>query len=170
MKIAKEGSLRSMFPRLAPLALLSLVALAGCGETTPSDAVSGSTTPAYQRVQDDESPVGGLQTPVRIGELGPNFPACSTRGTTRRTIGSGDSIPVRAAPFDNAETVEELPAGSGFFICSRSLDQKWFGIVFAEGDGGPDCGVTRPVSSRRDYEGPCRTGWVPSVAVKTTAT
>lgn len=158
-----------MFARFAPAALCLTLMLAGCGETTPSEKISGSTTPAYQRAENEESPVGGLRTPVRIGELGPNFPACSTRGTTRRTVASGDTIPVRAAPFENAATTEELPAGSSFFICSRSLDQKWFGIVFAGEGTAPDCGVTRPVSSRRDYEGPCRTGWVPSAAVKTTA-
>ncbi|HEX8450284.1 MAG TPA: hypothetical protein VF652_11900, partial [Allosphingosinicella sp.] len=51
-----------------------------------------------------------------------------------------------------------------------SLDQKWFGIVFDEGGALAErCGVSEPVTRRRDYDGPCRSGWVQSAFVKVIA-
>jgi hypothetical protein len=41
------------------------------------------------------------------------------------------------------------------------------GIVYEEaGTLSPTCGVSSPVTSRRDYDGPCRSGWVSSAFVK----
>jgi hypothetical protein len=107
--------------------------------------------------------------PVRVGELGPNFQACSAAGTTR-ALKAGEALPVRTAPFDIAADTGSVASGARFFICSRSLDQKWFGIVFDE-DGAlaERCGVSEPVTRRRDYDGPCRSGWVQSAFVKVIA-
>ncbi|HEX8480765.1 MAG TPA: hypothetical protein VF650_02545 [Allosphingosinicella sp.] len=112
----------------------------------------------------------GIRTPqsrpVRIGEHGANFRACSSTGTTRG-LKTGEALPVRSAPFENAAVTGSVAFGARVFICGRSLDQKWFGIVFDEGGSLAErCGVSEPVARRRDYEGPCRSGWVQSAFVK----
>jgi len=74
---------------------------------------------------------------------------------------------VRAAPFDQAAAIDQLAPGSEFFICSRSTDQRWFGIVYDEGGQASDrCGVSAPLARRTVYEGPCAAGWVPSASIR----
>ena len=106
--------------------------------------------------------------PVRVGELGPNFNACSLAGTSRHLdVTAGDRLEVRAAPFDTAAATGGIRAGTRFFICTRSHDQRWLGVVYDEaGALSQACGVSRPVPSRRPYQGPCRSGWVSSALVK----
>ena len=107
--------------------------------------------------------------PVRIGELGPNFDACSAVGTTRH-LDAGARLAVRAAPFDVSPESDGVAAGARFFVCSRSLDQKWFGIVYdPAGTLSERCGVSTPVATRRAYGGPCRSGWVASAFVRSIA-
>ena len=107
--------------------------------------------------------------PVRIGELGPNFGACASVGTTRH-VEPGASLPVREAPFEAGAATGAVPAGARFFVCSRSHDQKWLGIVYDQaGDLSPSCGVSEPVTTRRAYDGPCRSGWVASAFVRLVA-
>ncbi|MEA3051550.1 MAG: hypothetical protein QOG72_453 [Sphingomonadales bacterium] len=147
-----------------PILLLSLV-LASCGEPA---------TYANRAVADDNGAaaadiVTAEPQPVRVGELGPNFEACSAAGTTRN-LKAGEALPVRVAPFDNAAQAGSVAARARFFICTRSLDQKWFGIVFEEdGTLAESCGVSEPVTRRSDYGGPCRSGWVQSAFVKVIA-
>ena len=147
--------------------LIPLLVLAGCGESDPVDAGGqGSTTPAYVRVENESALLADTQTPVRVGELGSSFAACNARGTTRDRARAGD-VPVRAAPFEQAREIDALPSGSDFFICPRSHDQSWFGIVYGEGGRASEaCGVSRPISGGRDYEGPCSSGWVASALVR----
>jgi len=146
--------------------LLASLAAAGCGERTPDTESQGSTTPPYVRADTDAPLLGDTVTPVRVGELGSNFAACNARGTTRDRVGGGP-VPVRAAPFEQAQQIDRLEPGAEFFICSRSHDQRWFGIVYDEGGLAADrCGVADPVPARRDYQGPCAAGWVPSVRVR----
>lgn len=155
-----------MRPIKSPLLVVLLVA--GCQKPPEPGDSRGSTTPRYERPREDSSPLEQALEPVRIGELGPNFPACETRGTTRGR--SAEALVVRAAPYQAAREVDRLPAGAQFFVCSRSLDQKWFGLVYDSSSAtGEPCGVSRPVPSRRDYDGPCRSGWVASVSVRLAA-
>jgi hypothetical protein len=152
--------------RWKALALLPL--LAGCGSASPPDqgGGTGSTTPRYERPQEDRSLLGETVVPVRIGEMGGNFAACTGRGRLRdRAVGG--PVPVRAGPFEPAQRTDELAQTAEFFICSRSHDQAWFGIVYDEGGRASErCGVSQPVAARRDYEGPCASGWVPSSLVR----
>jgi hypothetical protein len=146
-------------------ALLSLcLALASCGEPA---------TFANSAADDDQAAAPDTVTaaalPVRIGELGPNFQACTAAGTTR-SLKPGEPLPVRAAPFENASQSAGISSGARFFVCTRSLDQKWFGVVFDDGGSLAErCGVSEPVTRRRDYDGPCRSGWVQSAFVKVIA-
>jgi hypothetical protein len=146
------------------LPLLLALMLASCGEPA---------TVAERSDADNRSPAEDVVTPapraVRVGELGPNFAACSAAGTTRN-LKPGEALPVRSAPFEYAGDSGSVPAPGRFFICTRSLDQKWFGIVFDEGGGLAErCGVAEPLTRRRDYDGPCRSGWVQSAFVKVIA-
>ncbi|HEX6376257.1 MAG TPA: hypothetical protein VFZ91_11115 [Allosphingosinicella sp.] len=144
--------------------LLLGLALASCGE--PAKIANRAADDAGNSSADT---VTAAAQPVRIGELGPNFSACSAAGTTRK-LKAGEALPVRWAPFENAREIGSVAAGARFFICTRSLDQKWFGIVFDEGGTlAENCGVSEPVTRRRDYDGPCRSGWVQSAFVKVIA-
>ena len=137
--------------------------LVSCGErVSRNETGGGSTTPPIER-SDDPSTLGNVVQPVRIGELGASFAACAARGETRaRAV----PVPVRAAPFEAGETIDRLGQGAEFFICSRSHDQRWFGIVYDEGgQASARCGVDRPGAPRRPYPGPCAAGWVPSAMV-----
>ena len=144
--------------------LLLCLPLAACGEPAK---VADRTEEAAANVSADT--VTAAARPVRIGELGANFAACGAAGTTRN-LKAGEALPVRWAPFDNARETGSVPAAARFFICTRSHDQKWFGIVSDEGGTlAESCGVSEPVTRRRDYDGPCRSGWVQSAFVKVIA-
>lgn len=146
------------------LLILVSLAMASCGDTEKV---------ANRSAGDDGNASADTVTaearPVRIGELGPNFAACSAAGTTRN-LKAGEALPVRWAPFDTGREIGSVTARARFFICTRSHDQKWFGIVFDEGGTLAErCGVAEPVTRRRDYDGPCRSGWVQSAFVKVIA-
>lgn len=147
-------------------ALLSLL-VAGCDGSGDPPASRGSTTPAYERVTNEADPDPG-ETPVRIGELGANFPACYAMARFRdRVVAEGQPIAVRAAPFEQARETGRIAADGQFFICTRSHDQRWFAIVWHEAEGASrSCGVSVPATVRRDYDGPCRSGWIPSAPVR----
>jgi hypothetical protein len=147
--------------------LLSLLTLAGCGERTPNrGGVEGSTTPPYVRDDSDSTVLNQLEAPVRVGELGPSLAACNAHGAIRER-GGAQPLAVRAAPFDAAGEIDRLEPGAEFFICARSQDERWFGIVYDEGGRAtPRCGVDAPAPQRRAYLGPCAAGWVPSARVR----
>jgi hypothetical protein len=145
------------------LSFIALLGLAGCGDQVAYDRNAALGNSA------DSDTVTPTTTAVRVGELGPSFAACSAAGTTRH-VEAGAPLPVRSAPFDNAPQTGGIPAGGRFFVCTRSLDEKWFGIVYDEG-GRLDarCGVSDPSPQRRDYAGPCQSGWVSTPFVRLVA-
>lgn len=154
-----------MKAQLGPATALLLAFLAGCGERAPDLNAQGSTTPPYVRAEDN-TVLRDTVTPVRVGELGPNFAACNARGAVRERA-SAEAVPVRAAPFEVSEEIDYLPAGAQFFICARTQDQRWLGIVYdSGGEAAVRCGVSAPIPSRRNYGGPCAAGWVPSARVR----
>lgn len=144
------------------LALAATFAATACGEPVSNNHFANN----LQAEQSAPDVVTTEAAPVRIGELGPNFDACASVGTTRH-VDPGASLPVRAAPFETGAAAGAVTAGARFFVCSRSHDQKWLGIVYDEaGDLSPRCGVSDPVTARRAYGGPCRSGWVASTFVR----
>lgn len=124
------------------------------------------------------------ERPVRIGEGGPRFDACQGLGKVSGLRGA--DLDVLIAPFDSAEPKDTIKAGQLVYICTRSLDQQWLGIVYPEPSPAAlapegnelaappamelaDCGVSSPVRSKRNYDGPCKSGWVESNFVKLVA-
>lgn len=149
-----------------PLSLTLSLALAGCGDPVPVEEVGNRAGTGEAAGYTEPTAMVTEAVPVRIGEAGASFAACNAAGTTRN-LGAGESLPVRAAPFQTAAAAGALPAGSRFFICSRSHDQKWMGVVYDEsGTLAQSCGVSAPVTARRPYDGPCKAGWVASAFVK----
>lgn len=166
-----------MIRTLIPAALICLAASA-CSETTKvSDDLQESqadvTNPTGRSERVGSNPG---ERPVRIGEGGPRFDACQAVG---RIAGlRSNQLDVRIAPFDSAKSKDSLSEGNLVYICTRSIDQQWFGIVYDNGgqladneDAAPraDCGVSSPVRSKRNYDGPCKSGWVESTFVKLVA-
>src|SRR3954468_7113171 len=141
--------------------LLLISGLAACGTPVPDGnaALDENLSNTSDTVTPD--PVA-----VRVGELGPNFEACSAAGTTRH-LEAGQGLSVRSSPFDNGPQTGAVAAGGRFFVCARSIDQKWFGIVYdSKGALSARRGVSEPADVRHDYAGPCQSGWVQSAYVK----
>jgi hypothetical protein len=134
--------------------------------TSCGDAVTIGNGAVTDNSETAQAPAAIEPMPVRVGEHGANFKACSAAGTTRN-LAASETLPVRSAPFEYAEQSASIAAGTRFFVCSRSLDEKWFGVVWDEGGTlAGRCGVTKPVARRTAYAGPCRSGWVQSAFVK----
>lgn len=175
---------------LLPLAIA--LTLAGCADPEPAQKRAPGGVQAGERLDAGEpSPTARA---VNIGEGGARFAACQGRGRVGNL--RGRPLPVRDAPFDSAKQIGELGEDAHVFICTRSLDQQWLGVVVAAEDGqkpsdqpGPvaaqgaptaetgseqpedrtDCGVTAPVRGKRAYAGPCLSGWVESTFVAVVA-
>lgn len=140
--------------------LLFALMLSACAQPVP--AGNGSAD-ANDSAPDTVTPSAAA---VRVGEMGANFAACAAAGTTRH-LEAGERLPVRSAPFEDAAETGAVAAGGRFFVCARSIDQKWFGIVYdASGRLEARCGVTDPVPARRVYAGPCASGWVSTPFVR----
>ena len=168
-----------MMRTLCTAALICFAASA-CSETTKvSDDLPESRS-------DVDNPTGRTERvranpgerPVRIGEGGPRFDACQSVGKVANLHSA--ELGVFIAPFDSAKQKDSLSEGQLVFICTRSHDQQWLGIVYdnsaAIADHGEetaalpvDCGVPSPVRSKRNYDGPCKSGWVESTFVKLVA-
>jgi len=174
---------------LLAFGLVATLPLAACSDSRDvMDELPNSSLAGAPREDVPESRMEApLARPVTIGEDGPRLDACGALGVVRR-IGKG-VLALRAAPFGDAKSLADLPEGARLHVCTRSLDQKWLGVVVAQdvdaaqapaiGDNDMgtanavsaapvpviDCGVSSPVESRRPYRGPCRSGWVSSAYV-----
>lgn len=146
---------------------LILALLGACGERVTADR--NTVAPDLERTE--RAAQTSAAAPVRIGEAGPSFRACQGAGTTRNLdAGAGGVLAVRAAPFESAATTGRIAADARFFVCARSIDQRWLGVVYEDGGTlSPGCGVSAPVARRVDYAGPCRSGWVASAFVRLVA-
>lgn len=148
--------------RATALALTGALALAACNPDVEQTSGTGTTPLNRGEVLADNE----LVQPVPIGESGPRFDACQAIGVVRGVGGEG-LLAVRAAPFQEAERRDTLTNGDAVFVCTRSHDQSWFGIVYSESrEPSGTCGVSSPVPSRRAYDGPCRSGWVASAFIQ----
>ena len=155
--------------RIVPALMLCL---AGCSQSNDvyEELPNSSLAGAPREVVPDSRIESTLARPVTIGEDGPRLDACGVMGQVTRAGGNG--LALRAAPFAEAKSVATLAEGARLHVCTRSIDQKWLGVVVrptpAEGDSAPplDCGVSSPVDRKQAYEGPCASGWVASAYVR----
>ncbi len=160
------------------LLLASLLLVTGCSDKSQvtQDLPNSSAAGAPRDDVPENRMESSLERPVTIGEDGPRLDACGALGVVRRSGPSG--LALRAAPFANARQVDALPEGARVHICTRSIDQRWLGVVVipaptppTEGEGNAaapvplDCGVRGPVDRKQPYAGPCRSGWAASAYV-----
>lgn len=163
------------------ITLCLLLILAGCSDSRDvMDELPNSSIAGAPRENMSESRMEApLARPVVIGEDGSRFAACGAKGVAiiidDPDMDDDESLPeLRKAPFANAKSLGRLAPGSPVFICTRSMDQKWLGVVLdvANIPGSTDptmnCGLARPVETKRPYDGPCPSGWVSSVYVRPT--
>jgi hypothetical protein len=143
---AAAASFLSMKQRSTlPLAALLTLALAACSQPAPppENAPEVSGEPLATRA-------------VMIGTEGPSLPACSS--ISRVKAGGTD---VFWAPGETRAIKAKLAGGARLSLCEATDDDAWFGVVFAAPGTDPDmCGVGRSVANAREYQGPCRWGWI----------
>lgn len=141
----------SPFCSALPFVALLALSLAACSQPAP---------PA------DNAPVVAgepLATrAVRVGTEGPSLPACSS--ISRVKDGGTD---VYWAPGETRATKAKLGGGARVSLCEATDDDAWFGVVFpAPGIDESLCGVAKSVPNAREYQGPCRWGWIKGGTVR----
>ncbi|MFZ5694622.1 MAG: hypothetical protein ACOY4N_03135 [Pseudomonadota bacterium] len=153
-------------------AIALIFLLAACSDSREVlDELPNSSLAGAPRADVSESRMDApVARAVTIGEDGPRLDACGGMGQVLRTGAGGQ--PLRAAPFGDAKVLATLNEGDRAYICTRSLDQKWLGVVLAPPPAAdncaqaPDCGVSSPVDRKQPYDGPCVSGWVASAYVR----
>jgi hypothetical protein len=94
--------------------------------------------------------------PVNVGSEGASLPACPS---VSRVIAAGTDV--YWAPDETRVVKAKLAGGARVALCEASDDDRWFGVVFPAPGGDMDlCQVGRPVREAREYQGPCRWGWI----------
>jgi hypothetical protein len=118
-------------------------------------ACSAAAPPADNGALDD----GGAAIAARavmIGTEGPTLPACPS---VSRVVAAGTDL--YWGPAETRIAKARLAGGSRVALCEATADDQWFGVVFpAPGVDMDNCGVGRPVQAAREYQGPCRWGWI----------
>lgn len=143
--------------------------VAGCSDSRDvMDELPNSSLAGAAR---EDMPESRMEAPlaraVTIGEDGPRLDACSGMGQVVRVGANG--LALRAAPFADARAMAQLADGARLHLCTRSLDQRWIGVVVAPpvaADAPVDCGLSSPVDRKQPYAGPCSSGWVASAYVR----
>ena len=128
-----------------PLAALLLTSLAACSQPAPpvDNAPEVAGEPIATRA-------------VMIGTEGPSLPAL-----TRLMLEQAGGTDVYWAPGETRAVKAKLAGGASVSLCEAAEDDAWFGIVFAAPGTDPDmCGVGKSVQNPREYQGPCRWGWI----------
>ena len=128
-------------------------------EELPNSSIAGAPRDAMPETRLEAK----IIRPVTIGEDGPRLDACGAMGQAARVGARG--LAIRAAPFADAQEIGRLAEGGRVHVCTRSLDQKWLGVVVLM-PAPNDCGLSEPVERRQPYEGPCLSGWVSSASIR----
>ncbi|WP_322308640.1 hypothetical protein [Sphingopyxis sp.] len=132
-------------PFASSLAVLALMSLAACSQPAPPT----DNAPAI-----DGEPIATRA--VMIGTEGPSLPACSS--ISRVKDGGTD---VYWAPGETRAVKARLAGGARVSLCEAADNDAWFGVVFVAPGTDPDmCGVAKTVPNAREYQGPCRWGWI----------
>ena len=136
--------------RLSPLAASALttglaLSLAACSQPAPPS---------------DNAPVVAgeplASRPVMIGTEGPQLPACASSSQVKP-----EGTDVYWAPGETRAVKARLAGGSAVSLCEAAENDAWFGVIFPGPGVDPSlCGIGRPVRAAREYQGPCRWGWI----------
>ncbi len=146
-----------MTQRPALVALLATAALATQACSKPNEAELAATDKALQGQVVDGQLAAVATRVVMVGGDGPRAPACATTLRPRDSAANAHWSPNRASPVKAGITGE---------VASCEREGGWVGVVFpAHGQDLADCLVATPVRSPREYQGPCRWGWVEASAL-----
>lgn len=146
---------RHLALRPAAIGAAVLLALAGCSEAPPPADNGLSAAPAAPA-----TPI--VSRAVMTGSEGPSLPACASN--SRVKDGGTD---VYWAPGETRSVKARLAGGDRVALCEATDDDAWFGVIFPGPGGDMDlCGVGRAITSPREYQGPCRWGWIRGGTVK----
>ncbi len=132
---------------------LSLASLAACSQPAPPpDNAALAVT--------DLTPLASQ--PVRIGSEGITLEACPS---VSRVKDGGTNV--YWAPGETRAIKAKLAGGARVALCEATDDDAWFGVVFpAPGLDMDRCRVNKAVGSVREYQGPCRWGWIKGGTVR----
>lgn len=126
-------------------------------------ALGGCSQPAAPT--DNAPVVDGEPLAVRavmIGTEGPGLPACSS---ISRVQDGGTEV--YWAPGETRAVKARLAGSAPVSLCEATDDDGWFGVVFVAPGTDPDmCGVGKAVPDAREYQGPCRWGWIKGGTVR----
>jgi hypothetical protein len=125
-------------------------------------AACSSAPPPADNARLDDGGAAIAARAVNIGSEGPRVPACPS---VSRVIAAGTNA--YWAPEETRVPKAGLAGGARVALCEATADDRWFGVIFPGRDGDIDlCGVGRPVQSAREYQGPCRWGWIKGGSVE----
>lgn len=108
---------------------------------------------------------GGVLTPVAtqmvmVGKGGPTAQACTGTVTPR-----AGALAVRWSPTASGPAKATLASDASAKACD--VAGGWSGIVFPANEQDiDDCQLDRRLRTPREYQGPCRWGWVETSAIK----
>ena len=134
------------------LALALLFTLAACSDAPPPRANGGA----------DDGGAAIASRTVVVGSEGASLAACPS---VSRVIDGGTDV--YWAPDELRAIKAKLPAGARVALCQATDDDRWFGVVFPAIGGDIDlCQIGKSVASPREYQGPCRWGWIKGGTVR----
>jgi hypothetical protein len=105
------------------------------------------------------------RVPVEVGGDA-SLDACASIGVVSGLDPDGAGVlRVRSGPGTEHAPVDRVAGGQLLWICAQ--DGAWLGVVYTRNE--TECGVANPIPARRDYVGPCRSGWVSRAYVSAVA-
>ena len=128
-----------MLKPVIAIAFLS-VAVSACTEATrvEDDPLASQATSDNPTGRTERPAIDPAEKPIRIGLGGPRFDACQAVGRVQGL--RGRQLDVRISHFDSAKSKGQISEGQQVWICTRSHDQQWLGIVYDDGAPAADEG------------------------------
>lgn len=149
-------SVDSMNKMLCGLALISALTLSACGKPDEAALAKGDAAFAGQTVDGQVQAV--VSRAVMLGTSAPNSLGCASTATPAEA-----SLTVHWSASADAPAKAQVEGEVA--VCEA--DGAWTGIVFpAFGQDLDQCYVSVRLRNPREYQGPCRWGWVETAALK----
>ena len=132
------------------------LALMACGAPDEAALAKGDAAFKGQTVGGVLAPVAAR--PVLVGKGGAQAAACSAMVEPK-------AGPVNVYWSASKDGPPKATLSAPALSCDS--DGAWSGLVFAaDGQSVSDCNLARKLRNPLEYQGPCRSGWVESAAVK----